>query len=310
MSGRQFEELEVKKNSLQNENNELVSQNERLKTSNRELEAKVADMSERTGALETDTTLMGNSLRQMQQQYDKINQLNELLGSKNSALLKEAADENRKLLAELDETRNELQAKEDRLNALEKDLGEQEANLTQLEAELESREGRVQELQAALEAKDQKANALKEQVAQALLGFKDKGLTVEQRDGKVYVSMEAKLLFPSGSTVVSSEGQKALQDLAKAIQDQEDLEVVVEGHTDSDKIRSNTVPRNNWELSVLRATSVIAIMTAGSEIDPHILSASGRSEFHPVDADDKAKNRRIEIILSPNLNALFDLIQE
>lgn len=310
VSGRQYGELETRKNALQNENNALSTQNEQLTTSNKELESKLGDNDERLKALQTDTLLLGNSLRQMQQQYDKINQLNELLGSKNSALLQEAADENRKLLEELDVTRNELQAKEDRLNALQKDLEAQEANIDQVSAELERRAARVQELEETMAAKDAAAQALRQKVSDALLGFKDKGLTVEQRDGKVYVSMEAKLLFASGSTVVSGEGEQALKDLAKAVEGQTDLEIVVEGHTDADKIRSNTIPSNNWELSVLRATSVIEIMMNNSNIDPTILSASGRSEFHPVDPEDKTRNRRIEIILSPNLDALFELISE
>lgn len=310
VSGRQYEELAVKKNALENENNALVAQNEKLTTANREMEASMADMEERMQGLQNDTMMLGTSLRTMQRQYDKINQLNELLGTKNSALLQEAAEENRKLLEELDVTRNELQTKEDRLNALEKDLNAQEANLNEMSSELESRESRVKELEAAMAKKDEAAEALRKKVANALLGFKDKGLSVEERDGHVYVSMEAKLLFPSGSTVVSTEGREALNDLAKAVEGQSDLEIIVEGHTDTDKIRSNDIPSNNWELSVLRATSVIEIMMANSNIDPQILSASGRSEYHPLDADDKARNRRIEVILSPNLGELYDIIGE
>lgn len=310
VSGRQYEELAVRKNALENENNALVSQNDQLTTTNREMEAKVADMEERMKGLQNDTLMLGTSLRTMQQQYDKINQLNELLGSKNSELLQEAADENRKLLQELDVTRNELQTKEDRLNALEKDLNAQEANLNEMSGELESREARVKELEEAMAKNDEAAEALRKKVAGALLGFKDKGLSVEERDGHVYVSMEAKLLFPSGSTQVSSEGKKALNDLAKAVEGQTDLEIIVEGHTDTDQIRGNTIPSNNWELSVLRATSVIQIMMANSDIDPKILSASGRSEYHPLDPENKARNRRIEVILSPNLGELYDIIGE
>ena len=124
------------------------------------------------------------------------------------------------------------------------------------------------------------------------------------------MSLEAKLLFPSGSTSINEEGKKALIDLAKAIENEADLEVIVEGHTDTDKIRSNTIPSDNWELSVLRATAVVKIMVNNSAVEPKILSASGRSEYHPVDEEDKSKNRRIEIILSPNLNELFDLIEQ
>ncbi len=123
-----------------------------------------------------------------------------------------------------------------------------------------------------------------------------------------YVSLEAKLLFPSGSTVIDAEGKRALIDLANAIEGQSDMEIIVEGHTDTDALRSTSIPRDNWELSVLRATAVVKIMTENSKVSPLILSASGRSEYHPVDPEDKARNRRIEIIISPNLNELFEII--
>jgi chemotaxis protein MotB len=120
--------------------------------------------------------------------------------------------------------------------------------------------------------------------------------------------MEAKLLFASGKTNVNSEGKKAIIDLAKILETQEGIDILVEGHTDSDPMKSSSHPRDNWELSVLRATSVVKIMLANSEMNPTMVSASGRSEFHPVDPEDKAKNRRIEIIITPDLSELFELI--
>ncbi|MCB0760767.1 MAG: OmpA family protein [Flavobacteriales bacterium] len=310
VTGRQYEELQALKNDLDTQNDELSKNNESLTTENRELSSQLDDANERLTALETDTTLMGNSLRKIQDQYDKINELNDILASKNSKLLREAAEENRALLNELEQTRLELQAKEDSLLILESEIDKKANALNNASSALEDREARVHELERLIAAKDSTANALKNKVSAALLGFKDKGLTIEQRNGKVYVSLEAKLLFPSGSTVINDEGKKALVDLAKAIEDQADLEIVVEGHTDTDAIKSSSIPRNNWELSVLRSTAVIEIMVANSKIEPSILAASGRSEFHPVDPEDKAKNRRIEIILSPNLNELYELIEE
>jgi chemotaxis protein MotB len=99
-----------------------------------------------------------------------------------------------------------------------------------------------------------------------------------------------------------------LEDLAKVVSSQSNLEIIVEGHTDTDQLRSGAIPRNNWELSVLRSTAVVEILT-GAGVQPSALAASGRSEYHPVDPDDKARNRRIEVVLSPNLDALFDLIR-
>ena len=309
VTARQYGELEAKKNAAEEENGKLRSQNERLTIANTELEASLGDCEERRTALESDTTILGTSLRHIRNQYDKINELNDLLTSKNSKLLQDAAEENRKLLEQLDVARLDLQTKEDELRILEADLNTKEGDLAKLSTELDARAQRVDELEELIAAKDAAVNSLKKKVTDALLGFADKGLTIEQKNGKVYVSLEAKLLFPSGSTKIDPDGKQALVDLAKAIEDQADLDIIVEGHTDTDKIRSKDIPRDNWELSVLRATAVVKIMKENSSIDPSVLSAAGRSEFHPIDPEDKAKNRRIEIILSPNLNELFEIIE-
>jgi len=308
VSGRQFEELQSKSKECETKNATLTKSNEQLSSQKRELEGANADLLKATSALEQDTAILGNSLRHLRNHYDKINELNHILMSKNSSMMNEVTEENRTLLADLQKAQEDLQKQEDDLKRLGSELDTKEANLAEVSQELEARAQRVNELEALIAQKDTAVNELKNRVSEALLGFKDKGLTVEQKNGKVYVSLEAKLLFPSGSTVIDANGETALIDLAKAIEDEADLEVIVEGHTDTDKLKSNNVPRDNWELSVLRATAVVKIMMSNSNIQPTILSASGRSEYLPVDPDDKAKNRRIEIILSPNLNELFDLI--
>jgi len=131
---------------------------------------------------------------------------------------------------------------------------------------------------------------------------------VVYKNGKIYVSMEAKLLFASGSTTVEPQGKNALIELAKVLESEKELEIIVEGHTDTDKLNSASSPKNNWELSVLRSTSVIDIMLSNSKMVPAQIMAAGRSEFHPVDPANKAKNRRIEVIISPNLSELYDMI--
>jgi chemotaxis protein MotB len=195
----------------------------------------------------------------------------------------------------------ELQNQEDSLNLLSR-------NLANRQLELADRSRRVQELEGLLAARDAAAEALRNQLASALLGFADRGLSVEQRNGKVYVSLEAQLLFPSGSTQINADGQQALRDLAAVISSQTQLEIIVEGHTDNDQLNSTAIPKNNWELSVLRSTAVIDILTR-SGVNPQALAASGRSEYHPLDEENKARNRRIEIIIAPNLDPLFDLIR-
>lgn len=300
---RQMEEMTSKKEQLEAEN--LV-----LKSTNQDLDAQLAEMTtnydtykEKHDALVQDTTEFGTRFRQIKSQYDKLNELNDMLASKNTNLMREAADENKRLLDELEKTRIELQKKED-------DLDAKQNNLTILNDELKEREMRLSEMQELLARQESASSALKDKIAKALLGFKDKGLTVNQRNGKVYVGMEANLLFPSGSTVINAEGKKAIIDLAKAIEDQADLEIIVEGHTDTDKMASTSIPRDNWELSVLRSTAVVKIMTENSNVDPKILSAAGRSEYIPVDPEDKSKNRRIEVIISPNLDELYQVIDQ
>ena len=300
---RQMEEMTSKKEQLE-------AENEVLKSSNQNLEAQLAEMTTnyetykgKHDALVRDTTEFGTRFRQIRTQYDKLNELNDMMISKNGNLMKEAAEENRRLLDELEKTRIELQKKED-------DLDAKQNNLAVLNEELKEREMRLSEMQELLARQESASNALKDKIAKALLGFADKGLTVYQKNGKVYVGMEANLLFPSGSTVINPEGKKAIIDLAKAIEDQADLEIIVEGHTDTDKMSSSSIPRDNWELSVLRSTAVVKIMTENSKVDPKILSAAGRSEYLPVDPDDKSKNRRIEVIISPNLDELYQVIDQ
>jgi len=305
---RQYVDLKTDKLQIETENTTLREENESLNSKWNETEAVNLLLSEQKAGLESDTTILGNSLRHMTEKYDKINQLNEILTEKSTSLLQESIDENKALLSELDKTRQSLLAQEDSLKKLADDLNTKEDNLNLMSAELNQNAERVAELEALLEAQSAAVNSLKDKVTNALLGFEGKGLTIEERNGKVYVSLEANLLFPSGSTVINEAGKKALIDLAKAIEDQSDLEIIVEGHTDTDKMNSPNIPRDNWELSVLRATSVVKIMTANSSVNPNILSASGRSEYIPLDPNDKSKNRRIEIILSPNLDELFQII--
>jgi chemotaxis protein MotB len=253
--------------------------------------------------LVNDTTELGSRLRLLHIQYDKIANENDILQSKFDKFRLSGAKETAGLQSDLESKNLELQRKEDALQALESEL----AVKSKLLAE---REQRVNELEELIKRKDDAVKALRTKVANALKGFENKGLTVVQKNGKIYVSLEAKLLFNSGSTVVETEGKKALIDLAKVLETEKEVEIVVEGHTDTDKFTSPSSPRNNWELSVLRSTAVVEIMTANSKMNPAQLMAAGRSEYLPVDVKDKAKNRRIEIIISPNLNELFEIISK
>lgn len=253
--------------------------------------------------LKQDTSSIGNKYRMLQAQYDRVNDLNMTLEKEFDKAKSKDALETAKMTADLQAKILEAQRKEDALLELERELNKKERLLA-------DREARVKELEEIIAKQEAAVNALKEKIALALRGFTDKGLTVEEKDGKIYVSLEAKLLFASGSTLVESEGKQAILQLAKAIEGDDQLEIIVEGHTDTDALKSASYPKNNWELSVLRATSVVDIMINNSTIEPKILTAAGRSEFHPVSESDKAKNRRIEVIIAPNLNALYDIISK
>tara|TARA_R110002072_G_scaffold303119_1_gene494471 strand:+ start:12761 stop:13651 length:891 start_codon:yes stop_codon:yes gene_type:complete len=266
-----------------------------------DLNSKLTLLSGQLSQLKKDTTNLGVSYRTMYAKYDRLAKINESLETSYNKLLLSGAKESAHLHADLHKKQVELQEKEDALLKLEQELMAKQALLVE-------REHRVNELEKIINDQEAATRLLKEKVASALKGFTNKGLKVEERSGKIYVSLEAKLLFNSGSTTVESEGREALTELARVLETEKELEIIVEGHTDTDKMAGTKHPKNNWELSVLRSTSVIEIMLDNSNMDPTQLVAAGRSEFIPVDVNNKAKNRRIEIIISPNLNELYKLI--
>jgi len=300
---RKYEEANSKLKAMQAE---VDAANAKARDAQAELEdsnAREADAAKRMAELQRDTTVLGNSLRQMTKQYDKINVLNNELLDKYNKLLAGHGSENRKLLSDLEALRLDLMSREDSLNALGKSVADKQAALADKEAQLA-------ELQAELASKDKAMRDLKERVSAALTGFEGKGLTVEQRNGRIYVSMENKLLFQSGSYAIDAKGRDLIVKLAKAIENEKDLNVLVEGHTDTDKVQPGGTLKDNWDLSVMRATSVVRIMQESSSMDPLRVTAAGRGEFVPVDPADKAKNRRIEIILSPDLQELYKLVRD
>ena len=293
---RKYEEEKQRSTAMQQEADAANKKALDVQTSFDEQAAKLADQTKRVTELERDTTVLGTSLRKMTVQYDKINALNDELLNKYNALLAGSTGENRKLLTDLEAMRLDLQNKEDSVNALARRVGEKQAALAALQAEIA--------------AKDAAMKDLKNRVSQALSGFEGKGLTVEQRNGRIYVSMDNKLLFPSGSAAVDAKGRDAIGKLAKAIENEKDLSILVEGHTDTDKIAAGSAYKDNWDLSVARATSVVRIMQESSRIDPVRITAAGRGEYVPIDPNDKAKNRRIEVVLIPDLKELYKLVKE
>jgi chemotaxis protein MotB len=182
-----------------------------------------------------------------------------------------------------------------------------------LSTSLSEREKKVEELESVLSNKDKATQDLRATVSNALLSFKESDLTVNVRNGKVYVSLAEQLLFGSGSVEVDKKGITALQQLAKAIKDQKDIQILVEGHTDNVPVsRKSQYMQDNWDLSVMRATSIVRILTAAG-LSPKQVTASGRGEYLPLAANDsdqtRQKNRRTEIIITPNLDEIFKLLE-
>ncbi len=267
----------------------------------KDLQTNFANASRDLSKLIQDTTALGSKYRLLLRDYTIIDGEYKSMQKSFDKLKNLSARETAELQNQLEAKNNELQIKEDALLKLDQELKEKQRLLIE-------REKRVNELEEAIRKKDAAVQLLKAKVANALRGFENQGLSVVQKNGKIYVSLEAKLLFKSGSTLVEAEGVRALVELGKALESEKDLEIIVEGHTDTDKLNSSTSPKNNWELSVLRATSVVQILLNNSSMTPSQIMAGGRGEFLPVDESDKAKNRRIEVIISPNLNELFEII--
>ena len=201
----------------------------------------------------------------------------------------------------------ELNDKERELEQKETELRVQQDSFFLQRSELIAKQQELEQQQAATRAE---LEALRNSVTQALLGFADKGLKVETKDGKVYVSMENKLMFPSASWTVSKEGANAIKELAKVLESDTSLNIMVEGHTDNDAYRGSSAVKDNWDLSVMRATSIVKLLLQyGPDINPARIEACGHGEYAPKVSNStpegKAANRRTEIILTPNLNKLL-----
>ena len=310
---RKLEEEQAKRKSCETELADLKSKSQNSETLLTEATKKLTDDVKILTGLQKDTAIGGNSYRSLTAKYDKLNQINEQLLDKYNRLLEGNLADTKKLSGELQMTQEELLKKQDELKLLAEQLNAQKKSLDDLNAELKLREARVAELENVLKKKDEAANELKKKLSDALLGFEGKGLTITQKNGKVYVSMDESLLFASGSTTVESKGVDALKKVAKVLEQNTDINIVIEGHTDDVPMMGKGDIKDNWDLSVMRATSIVKIITKNSNVDPKRLTAAGRGEYFPIDAAKTAnarkKNRRTEIILTPKLDELFKVLE-
>ncbi|KQR69836.1 OmpA family protein [Pedobacter sp. Leaf176] len=249
----------------------LLGTKDSLYTAFNEGQIKIENLEDEVKKLKKDTSLMADDLRDLQNRFNDVN-------------------------ANFNKLKNNSSTE-----------------ISKLSGDLAAREKRLKEVEEVLRKRDEATNQLKEKLQQALLGFTKSGLTVDIRNGKVYVSLMDKLLFPSGSIVIDENGKKALAQLAKVLKEQPEINIAVEGHTDNQKVNNLGQIKDNWDLSVLRSTSVVRYLTETEKVESVRMTATGKGEFQPLgantSADGRSKNRRIEIVLSPKLDELYNLIK-
>jgi chemotaxis protein MotB len=311
--GRKYKSLQDVSRQYMTERDDFKTENIDLSMNNKELESKLALLEKEAVTLREDLAKAQSERDKASEEYNKLMSKYNDLQNAQEELIRGSVKETRNLLNELQTAQQNLQNKEDLLLQLEQNLDAKKASLDELTFELEKRNARLLELEQILDEQQKIVKDLKDKVSAALLGFENNGLTVTMKNGKVYVSLDEKLLFKSASWEIDANGRNALKKLAGVLEKNNDIQIMIEGHTDD-------VPYNpgsgqlldNWDLSVKRATTVVRVLLEGSDIDPKRLTAAGRSEYLPVDArkltEARQKNRRTEIILTPNLDELYRLI--
>ncbi len=300
VSPKVYKDLEGKYNTLKKENRTLSEENETLASAKNKAENSLSQLQKEYDEAVTQRDKLQSDYNATKTNYDNLKASYDALEENSSASIAANAKKNRELLAQLE--------------AKEQALATENARLETLKKELENRSRRVEELESLIAAKDAAMTNLKNAISRALTDFEGKGLTIEQRDGKVYVSMENKLLFSSGSWAVGTEGRKAVQQLGGVLGDNPDIAVLIEGHTDNVPYAGTGQVSGNWDLSTKRATAIVNILSENSKIYPENLTAAGRGEHAPVASNDtaegKAKNRRIEVILTPKLDEISKLLND
>ena len=302
VSKKIYQDLENKFADLKKERNTLADENEGLKAENGTLKTDLDKYKSESEKLKAERDKLAADYAATKKSLDNLKASYAALEKDSNDALDANIAKNRQLLAELEAKQKEMAAEQDKLNKLKADLLKSSTRLAELEKIMADKEAAMKKL--------------KETLSKSLKAFEGIGLTVTEKDGKVYVSMENKLLFNSGSYSVNDEGKKAVDLVGKVLGDNPDLSVLIEGHTDNDKIMGTLTGgiENNWDLSTKRATAIVNILTANPKVNKSNLTAAGRGEFAPLlsndSAEGKAKNRRIEIILTPKLDELSKLLNE
>ncbi len=300
VSKKLYTDLETKYADLKKENRTLADENTTLAQEKNQLDLQAKDLQAQLDKLKEERDKLAADCAAVKSSYDNLKASYSALEKNSSEALDSNMKKNRELLAQLEAKEKALAAEQERLN--------------NLKSELQDRSQRVNELEGMMAAQQEGLKRLKETLSKALHGFEGKGLTVEHKNGKVYVSMENKLLFSSGSWTVGTEGKRAVSEVAKVLAQNPDISVLIEGHTDNVPYNGAGQIENNWDLSTKRATAIVEIIRENKGVDPKNLTAAGRGEYAPVASNEtsegKSKNRRIEIILTPKLDEISKMLNE
>jgi chemotaxis protein MotB len=295
VSKKKYDDLVSQKIRTEASLAERSGQLDQATTELKDLNEKLAKLKEDTTNLGIDKRSASERLAALEKEHEQMNTLYKNLVTSSGKLNRDLTEQQQQLLA--------IQANLEKTRRVNDSLS----------VNLADREKKVAELEQVLASKEKAVQDLKNKISNALLSFKDGGITVNVKNGKVYVSLAEQLLFGSGSIEVDSKGVTALQQLAKAIKDQRDINILVEGHTDNVPIsKKSQYMQDNWDLSVMRATSITKILTKAG-VSSSQITPSGRGEFSALAANDtpqnKQKNRRTEIIITPNLDELFKILE-
>ncbi len=307
-----FKALQSESLTCQEEKELLVAENEKLSVAGREMAAKLAKAERDLARAGKDTIYWKNEVDKLTRQNSMLSRDYGDLQEAQKSLLKGSEAEVRRLMEELQVAQKSLQQRESDLDKVSSDLDKRKSDLDNVQRELENRNARLAELEKTIEEQQSAVTSLRKKVSDALMGFQNEGLSVSQKNGKVYVSLEEQLLFKSGSTEVDAKGAAALRKLASVLEQNPDINVMIEGHTDDVPVMSGSAYKDNWDLSVLRATSIVRILLESAKVNPQRLTTAGRGQYQPVDpaktVTARQKNRRTEIILSPRLEELYEMI--
>jgi chemotaxis protein MotB len=313
--GKKFREVQNTNRQNMIDRDDFKAENLTLEMQNREIESKISALEKQMSKSRQDLTLAEIERNKAKDELNLISERYNNLQNAQEDLIRGNVSETKKLLTELQAAQLNLSQKEDIMRQLEQSMDLKKVSLDELTLELEKKNSKLAELEKILDAQKRLVSDLKNKVSEALLGFENNGLTVTNKNGKVYVSLEEKLLFKSASWDIDANGRNALRKLAGVLEKNPNIQVTIEGHTDNVPYNPGSGQlKDNWDLSVKRATTVVRVLLEGSKINPGRLTAAGRSEYVPVEAagtpEARQKNRRTEIVLTPDLSELYMLINE